>query len=137
MAFESDKKELNMAIMIGENFKVEADRLNIILLSKNRPVDLEKSERMKNMMKNRWGDKTDDDEVEPEEKANKGWRIEGYFGSLKNLVKFLVELEVKRTDMVSLEVLVNKIDELYALIDKVCPDITVSGLRDTKEKVSS
>ena len=121
-----------MAIMIGENFKVETDKHNIILYSKAQPADAKTLERMKKIRETKFSVKAEDD-IEPEEKANKGWRIEGYFGGFRNLLKFLVELEVKNTDLVSIQVIVDKVAEVYALIDRVCPNITVSELRKAKK----
>jgi len=125
-----------MAIMIGENYKLEADKLNIILLKKSEPTDEKTLERMKKMREIRFGVKEESDVIDDPDIKEKGWHVEGYFNTLQNTLKRLVDLEVKNTDLVDLKTIIQKIDEAEKLIVKVCPTITVSDMmRERKRKV--
>lgn len=124
-----------MAIMIGENYKLEADKLNIILLGKSQPTDEKTLERMKKMRETRFGIKEESEEIDDTEIKEKGWHVEGYFGNLSNALKYLLDIEVKKSDLFDLQVIVKKINDVEKIIDKVCPTITVSDmLKERKRK---
>ena len=81
-------------MLIGKKWKVESDSLNVIL-----------SERITKR---------------PKGKAPyEGWGVRGYFSTVANALKFLIEHEVKGTGLTDLETVVNKIDELKGLIEQV------------------
>ncbi len=100
-------------INMGENYRIGTNKLNIILYSKADPKENE--------------------ECEDGEKVEKGWRLEGYFGSLKGAIKHLIQLDVNRTHFESLEILADRIEALKELVEKVCPSITVSAMKNSKE----
>jgi hypothetical protein len=125
-----------MAIMVGENYKLEADKLNIILLGKSQPTDEKTLERMKKMRETRFGIKEESEEIDDREIKEKGWHVEGYFGNLSNALKYLLDIEVKKSDLLDLQFIVKKINEVEKTIEKVCPTITVSDMmKDRKRKV--
>ncbi len=75
-------------MLIGTNYKVESDPLNVILLRRRG--------------KNKNG--TDK------------WSAEGYFATVKNALTYLVDAEVRGTGLVDLITVTKKQDELYRLI---------------------
>ena len=123
-----------MAIMIGENYKLEADKLNIILLGKSQPTDEKTLERMKKMRETRFGIKEESEEIDDTEIKEKGWHVEGYFGNLSNTLKYLLDIEVKKSDLLDLQFIVKKIDEVEKTIEKVCPTITVSDMMKERKR---
>lgn len=123
-----------MAIMIGENYKLEADKLNIILLGKSQPTDEKTLERMKKMRETRFGVKEESEEIDDTEIKEKGWHVEGYFGNLSNALKYLLDIEVKKSDLFDLQVIVKKINDVEKIIEKVCPTITVSDMMKERKR---
>lgn len=116
-----------MPVMIGQNYKIESDKLNLILYS-NFPPDLEKSERMKQNLRVKLGN-----DVVFKDHADK-WQPEGYFSNLRNLVKYIAELELRLTDIKDLQTITDRMDAIYKLIEQVCPNITVSDLKGPKTR---
>jgi hypothetical protein len=112
-----------MAIMIGEHYKVESDKLNIILYS-NFPVDLAQSERTLKLLRERWGEN-----MKVKDPSTK-WEVEGYFSTVRNLLTYLSNLELNKTDFKDMEIICERMDNIYKLIERSCPDITVNGLRE-------
>jgi len=56
------------------------------------------------------------------------WRVEGYFGNLRNVLTALLDREVKETHLESFKVVTSKLDEIYDLI-KNLPSITVADIK--------
>lgn len=82
-------------MLIGKNWKIEADTLNVIL-SKRR---LKKPKDGK--------------------PALEYWEAMGYYSSVANALKDLVNYELRETALVDLRTIVNKINELHKLIESV------------------
>lgn len=78
---------------IGHKFKVESDSLNVTL---SRKITRKPKDKL----------------------PYEDWEVEGYFSNVANALKYLVNLEVKETELADLRVVVKKIDELEKLIDK-------------------
>jgi len=76
-----------MALKIGKKYKIEADELNVTVYQHH----LSKT-------------------------GGEYWRPIGYFTTPANALKFLVDLEVKRTELKDLETVTKKQEELYQLI---------------------
>ena len=92
-------------MLIGEKYKVESDSLNVTLYEKR--------------------------------KTKKGgilWRPVSYFANSHNLLKHLVDLEVRETEMKDLNTITKKQDELYTLINtlKGLPE-RLQSVRDTRK----
>lgn len=99
-------------INVGENYKVGSDRYNIILYGKDINKDPVKVERMNKMWEKRRAlenlEKVDDDN---EDKAEKGWRIEGYYSNVENCLNALVRIEVNKSDLKDLQTVLEKIND--------------------------
>ncbi len=78
-------------MLIGNNWKIEADTDNVTL-----------SRRSVAKVGKRAGLET--------------WKPEGYFSTLQNALRFLVDLEVKETHLTDLRTVIAKQEELYKLI---------------------
>jgi len=86
---------------IGDKYKIESDNLNIIVSRK---------ERIK--------------------KTNKDyWRNLAYFSTPQNALNFLVDLEVRETELKDITTVIKKQDALYELIK------TLKGLPEIERKV--
>lgn len=109
-------------IPIGENYKLGSDKYNIILYSHFQP-DEEKAERMKNTLRKKYGD----DMVFKDDSEN--WVAVGYYSSVRSAFDKVVKLELNKTGLENMQVVLEKIDAIYELIEKSCPNITVSGLK--------
>ena len=79
-------------MLIGKNYKIESDPLNVILYRRHRVQATDKKP------------------------AHDIWSIEGYFSKIKQAFDFLVEHEVKLTDMKDFETVAKKQEELHNLI---------------------
>lgn len=73
---------------LGDNYKIESDELNITIYEK------------------RFSKKS----------GEEYWKTIGYFATVKNALKYAVDLEVSKTELKDLQIVVKKQDELYALI---------------------
>jgi len=78
-------------MLIGKNWKIEADELNVILYK-------------------RQGQKLG-------EKAKYQWKAIGFYSTVANALKDLVNYEIRATGLKDLQTVVNKIDELNKRID--------------------
>ncbi len=78
-------------MFIGKNYKVESDNLNVILYKK----------------------------AISKKTGKEPWRVEGYYYSVVNALKALVDFGVRETALKDLRTIISKIDELYALIDQL------------------
>jgi len=82
-------------MLIGKNYKIESDSLNVILfygsIQKRRATN------------------------EPFER----WNPIGYYSTVKNALHGLVNREIKATELKDLQTVVAKIDELHQLIDSL------------------
>jgi len=75
-------------MLIGNNWKIEADSLNITLYKKN---------------------------AKPRAKIL--WRAEGHYATIGGALKGLVNQGIRDTELTDLKTISDKIDELYALIE--------------------
>ena len=80
---------------IGNKYKLDADAYNIVLSERKH---VEASERSS---------------------AHDYWVNIAYFSTAKNALKYLVEMGVRETHLKDLKTVVDKIDELHKLINKV------------------
>ena len=78
-------------MLIGDNYKIESDSLNVTLFQK------------------RINQKT----------GNPRWESIAFFSNPGNALKYIVDLEVMDTGMADLETVVKKIDELKRMINKL------------------
>ena len=76
-------------MLIGKQYKIEADSLNIILYRKKKRLSKEGKE---------------------------GWERMGYFATVPNALRGLVNQEVRDTDLKDMKTIVNKLNELEGLI---------------------
>lgn len=53
----------------------------------------------------------------PKRPKHDSWRVAGYYGSIKNALRALVDNEVNSTALIDLETILAKQDELYKLIE--------------------
>ena len=77
---------------IGNNWKIESDNLNVMLLKRIRRTKKD-------------GTKYDD------------WITEGYFANPKNALHELINQKVRDTELKELKTIVQSIDELHKMID--------------------
>lgn len=81
-------------MLIGKNWKVEADSLNVILSQRK--------------VRKRKDDKP----------TYEDWEAIGYYSTVANALKDLVNYEVRATGLKDLQTVVNKIDELGKQIEQ-------------------
>jgi len=120
-----------MPIMVGENYKIEKMRLDIVLFMKKGAVDEAKSERMKAILKARYGDKdsnADDDEDAKED--SKGWLVAGYFANLENVLSYLINLEIERVKLKDLQTVVDVIKQAKKEIKEALEKISEKAIND-------
>ena len=77
-------------MLIGKDWKIYSDSLNIIL-----------SKRYK------------------KKEGGFGWKIKGYFSSITNAMKALVDQEVRKTELKDLKTIVAKLDKVYKFVEEV------------------
>jgi len=82
-------------LIINKEWKIETVPMNIVLLKRSRI------------------------KAKPDKPAHDSWSVKGYYSSVKNALKGLVGFEIVDTELKDLKTIVAKIDELYALIDKL------------------
>ena len=82
-------------MLIGNNWKIEADKLNVIISRKHS------------------GDKNP---RTGETSTKVFWSIEGYYSNMRDALRAMVEQEVRDTQLKDLQVIVAKQEELYELI---------------------
>ncbi len=80
---------------INNDWKLETVPMNIVLLKRSR-------------VKAKQG-----------KPAHDSWGVKGYYSSVKNALKGLVGFEVADTELKDLKVIVDKIEELYVLINNL------------------
>jgi hypothetical protein len=60
-------------------------------------------------------EKVEDDNIDDgnndEDKAEKGWRIEGYYSNIENCLNALVRMEVNKSDLKDLQTVLDRINE--------------------------
>jgi len=78
-------------MLIGRNWKIESDSMNVTLFKRG--------------VSKKSGKET--------------WRGEGYFGTIKEALHELVNLEIRQTGLTDLKTINNKIEELHELIDSL------------------
>lgn len=66
--------------------------------------------------------------VTPKKGGEPRWVVYGYYSSLHNALRGLVNQGVADTHLVSLKAVIDKLDELYALINTL-PEITVADIK--------
>ena len=82
-------------MLIGKDWKIESDKLNVTL-SQRHTVE-EKGDKPKHDV----------------------WVVEGYFSSLKEALRALVNVSVRETELKDLKTITKKQDELYKLIENL------------------
>ena len=89
-------------VQINKNYKTESDSLNVILSKR---------------------------EVSKKPLGKERWRTVGYYSTFESALKALIDMEIKGTGLKDFETLVNKIDELYKLIESLLEEVGVSNKR--------
>ncbi len=87
-------------MLVGKNYKVEADSLNVILLKR----------------------------LIAKKTHKEYWSPIGYFSRFGNALKSLVDLEVRETELKDFQVVCRKQEELRKLIEGL--DVNKKGVRD-------
>ncbi len=106
-------------MLIGDKYKVEADRMNIILSMK--VVAKEKDDE----------DVLDDGEDEKEQ----GWKKVGYFYDFRELLKYIVDNEIKGEGLSDFMRIAAKQEEIYKLISSM-PTITPEQIPFKTRKIN-
>jgi len=92
-------------MLIGKDWKIESDHFNITLYKRHRVA------------------------AKDGKLAHDNWVSEGYYSTVANALKDMVNIGIRETDMKDLKTIAKKIDELYALFDTRAPTI---GKKDTE-----
>jgi len=97
-------------MLVGDKYKVESDSLNVTLYYKQKPRKASQPER---------------------------WRPLAYFSNPHNALHYLIEKEIMGTGMADLKMVIEKINELYRLINTLqgLPELLESAPRIAKEKI--
>ena len=77
-------------MLIGRNWKIESDELNVIL-------------------RKRYSKKT----------GGFGWRVKGYFSTIKSALRALIGFEVRETELKDLKTIEKKLDKIYKLMESL------------------
>lgn len=88
-------------MLIGNKYKIESDELNIILYKKRVITGTGKGHPATKPI------------------GSEYWEAIGYYSSLKNALKGLVDFGVRETKLKDLKVIIARQDELHALIDNL------------------
>lgn len=75
-------------MLVGDKYKIESDSYNVILLRK----------------------------AVSKKTGAVRWKQTNFFGSIKDALVFLVELEVRETDLTDLKTVSEKLDEVLAVV---------------------
>lgn len=97
-------------MLIGTNWKIEADSLNVVLYRKHTGG--------KNPITGEIG-------------KNIYWSQEGYYATLHGALASLVDNEIRDTKLEDVKYVCSKIDELYTLIQSIT-NITVADLKKAR-----
>lgn len=89
-------------MLIGNDWKIKSNGLDLIVYRR-----IKRGEEYETAPE-------DDPEATDKEK---GWKIHGYFRSVRNALKDLIDQEVRDADLADLRVLSARLDALYAVID--------------------
>lgn len=89
-------------MLIGKNYKIESDALNVTLFHKVKRHKKGTGE------------------------AYDGWEVDGYFATVNHALKELVNQEVSKTQLTDLKTVVEKINEVYKLIDTFAKTSTIN-----------
>ncbi len=94
-------------MLIGKNWKIESDSLNVILSQKKRRTDKKTG------------------------KDYDYWKLIGYYSTAENALHGLVNQGIRDTGLKDLETIVSKIDELHKAIEQACkhPRATSGGVK--------
>lgn len=82
-------------MLVGKKWKIESDSLNVTLSKRH-------------MSKPKDG-----------KPASEYWTVEGYYGTVNNALKALVDFGVRETALADLKTVGKKLDELYTLIGSI------------------
>ncbi len=82
-------------MLIGKSWKVESDSSNVILYQKSV------------MTKKDTGERYDH------------WGVHGYFATVKNALREMINQSIRDTDLVDMKTLVAKIEELHQAVDRL------------------
>ncbi len=83
-------------MLIGKNWKIESDNLNVILSQKKRRTNKETG------------------------KAYDYWKPIGYYSTIPNAMHGLVDQGIRDTELLDFETIIAKINELHNLIEPLC-----------------
>lgn len=120
-------------INVGENYKVSAMRLDVVLWGK---IDKE-NERSKRFTK-MWEERKaaqgavsieSDDEVG----IGKDWEVLGYYCNVENALLALLRMEVEKSELQDLQTVLTRIKEVEKLIRDLGVNETFLSLRKNKE----
>lgn len=118
-------------IMIGENYKVGTIKLNIVVYQKFE-ADPERVERGKALSRYRHGGNINPVEIveedDGEDKAEKGWKVVGYFRDISNALNYIVNLEIERSELRDIQTVVD-------MVNKTSEDIKVALSQIPKESL--
>ena len=117
-----------MPIYIGNSYKLEATKYNIVLFSSLK--SLERSDRMKESLKKRWGDKPKESS-EDDDNSQSGWRVAGYFSNIGNALNHLINLEVENSDLKDVQTVVDIIKKATVEIKEALSKIPTENLKDS------
>ncbi len=87
-------------MLLGKNWKIESDELNITLYERH----------------------------EPKKAGREYWRAHSYYSSVASALKGLVNINISRSGLRDLETVNLKIEELHRLIEKISPSLTAQHI---------
>ena len=99
-------------MLIGNDWKIESDTYNVILYK--RKVVGKVPKHFKPFQKRELGESDSGDA-----KSNERWDVVGYYATVANALKELVNRSVRETSLIDLRVISARLDALYEMIDKL------------------
>ncbi len=95
-------------MLVGNRWKIEHERTDIVVYKKRSGGRIPKTST---------------------KSTKEYWYAEGFFSTVRGALTFLVNQEVKETELKDFKIVCDKLDELYGLIGRL-PNITVSDFKE-------
>jgi hypothetical protein len=94
-------------MLLGKNYKIESDDLQVTLFER----------KVRSGKPSRFGRK-----VKPENIGKEYWIPLGYYSNIRNALRGFINMELLKTGLKDVEIILDKFEELYKLIESVTPE---------------
>jgi len=94
-------------MLLGKNYKIESDDLQVTLFER----------KVRSGKPSRFGRK-----VKPENIGKEYWIPLGYYSNIRNALRGFINMELLKTGLKDVGIILDKIEELYKLIESITPE---------------